>query len=49
MYELLFALLLAGGCSLTLALAYLLFCLALWIINKLSGGRLDLISYLEKL
>ena len=49
MYELLFALILAGGCSLALALAYLLFCLVLFIVYKATGGRLDLISYLEKL
>ena len=49
MYELLFALILAGGFSLALALAYLLFCLGLWSLNKLSGGRLDLISFLENL
>lgn len=49
MYELLFALLIAGGFSLALALAYGLFCLALFIIYKASGGRLDLISYLEKM
>jgi hypothetical protein len=49
MYDLLFALLIAGGFSLALALAYLLFCLALYIVNKLSGGRFDLISFLEKL
>ena len=49
MYDLLFALLLAGGFSLALGLAYLLFCTVLFIVYKLTGGRLDLISYLEKM
>jgi hypothetical protein len=49
MFDLLFALLLAGGFSLALGLAYLLFCLVLFIVYKATGGRLDLISYLEKM
>ena len=49
MYDLMFALLIAGGFSLALGLAYLVFCLLLFFLYKVSGGRLDLISYLEKM
>ena len=49
MYDLIFALLMAGGLSLALALAYMLFCLALFFLYKMDGGRLGLISYFKKL
>ena len=49
MYELLFALLLAGGASLLLALAYLVFCMFLYMLYRLDGGKMGLISYLNKM
>lgn len=48
MYEMLFTLLIAGAASLLLALAGVLFELFLFLIYKLDGGRLGLISYLKK-
>ena len=49
MGDLLFFLLLSGGGALALAAAYGLFELFIFITYKLSGGRLDLISYINKL
>ena len=49
MGDLLFFLLLSGGGALALAAAYMLFELFIFIAYKLSGGRLDLISYINKL
>ena len=48
MYDLLFALICAGAFSLALAAAWVMFTGFLYIIYKLDGGRLDLISYLKK-
>ena len=49
MGDMLFFLILAGAAALALTLAFLLFDIVLYIVYKLTGGRLDLISYLEKL
>ena len=49
MFDLLFALLLAGGASLLLALAYLVFCMFLYIVYRLDGGKLGLLAYLNKM
>ena len=49
MGDIFFFLILAGAVALALALAFLLFDIVLYIVYKLTGGRLDLISYLEKL
>jgi hypothetical protein len=49
MGDMLFFLILAAAAALALALAFLLFDIVLYIVYKLTGGRLDLISYLEKL
>ena len=49
MGDMLFFLILAGAAALALGLAFLLFDIFLYIVYKLTGGRLDLISYLEKL
>ena len=49
MYEILYMLILSGGLALFLALGGVLFEIFLFIIYKLDGGRLDLISYLKKL
>ena len=49
MGDLLFFLLLSGGGALALAAAYALFEIAILLAYKLSGGRLDLTSYINKL
>ena len=49
MEDLLFFLLCAGAGALALGLAFLLWELFLFIVYKLTGGRLDIISYLEKM
>lgn len=49
MEDFLFFLLMAGAGTLALGLAFLLWELFLFIVYKLTGGRLDLISYLEKM
>ena len=49
MGDMLFFLILAGAAGMALGLAFLLFDIFLYIVYKLTGGRLDLISYLEKL
>ena len=49
MGDMLFFLILAGAAALALGLAFLLFDIFLYVVYKLTGGRLDLISYLEKL
>ena len=49
MGDILFFLILAGAAALALAPPFLLFDIVLYIVYKLTGGRLDLISYLEKL
>ena len=49
MGDIFFFLILAGAAALALALAFLLFDIVLYIVYKLTGGRLDFISYLEKL
>jgi hypothetical protein len=49
MGDMLFFLILAGAAALALSLAFLLFDIVLYIVYKLTGGRLDLISYLEKM
>ena len=49
MGDLLFFLLLSGGGALALAASYVLFEISIFIAYKLSGGRLDLISYINKL
>ncbi len=48
MYDLLFALLCAGAFSLFLSAAWIVFTIFLYIVYKLDGGRLGLISYLKK-
>ena len=49
MGDLLFFLLLSGGGALALAAAYAIFEISIFIAYKLSGGRLDLTSYINKL
>ena len=49
MGDLLFFLLLSGAGALALAAAYILFELFVITLYKITGGRLDLISYIEKL
>ena len=49
MYEILFFLLIAGGAALALAAAYGLFELSILLAYKISGGRLDLITYIKNL
>lgn len=49
MFDLLFAPLLAGGLSLALALLYMVFCLFLYAVYKMDGGKMGLISYLNKM
>ena len=49
MGDILFFLILASAGALALGLAFLLWELLLFLIYKLTGGRLDLISYLEKM
>ena len=49
MGDLIFSLLLSGGGALALAAAYGLFELSILIAYKITGGRLDLISFIEKL
>lgn len=48
MYDLLFFLIITGAGVFALALAHIIFELVLFTVYKLSGGRIDLISYLEK-
>ena len=49
MADFLFFLLCAGAGALALGLAFLLWELFLFTVYKLTGGRLDLISYLERM
>ena len=49
MYDLLFFLIITGAGVLALALAHIIFELFLFTVYKLSSGRIDLVSYLEKL
>ena len=49
MGDILFFVLMAGAGALALGLAFLLWELLLFFIYRLTGGRLDLISYLEKM
>ena len=49
MGDILFFMLVACAGALALGLAFLLWELLLFLIYKLTGGRLDLISYLEKM
>ena len=49
MGDILFFMLMASAGALALGLAFLLFELFLFVVYKLTGGRLDLISYLEKM
>jgi hypothetical protein len=49
MGDILFFLLLTGGGALALAAAYITFNLFNFTLNKITGGRLDLISFIEKL
>ena len=49
MGDILFFMLMACAGALALGLAFLVFELFLFIVYKLTGGRLDLISYLEKM
>ena len=49
MGEILFFLLLSGAGALALAAAYLLFEILIFTLYKITGGRLDLISFIEKL
>ena len=49
MGDILFFLLISGGGALALAAAYALFEITIFLTYKLSGGRLDLISYINKL
>ncbi len=49
MGDLLFFLLLSGGGALALAAAYILFEISIFTIYKITGGRLDLVSYIKKL
>ena len=49
MYEILFFLLIAGGAALALAAAYGFFELSILLAYKISGGRLDLNTYIKNL
>ena len=49
MGDLLFFLLLAGGGALALAAAYILFEISNLIAYKITGGRLDLVSFIKNL
>lgn len=49
MFDLLFVLMLAGGFSLFLGLSYLVFCVFLYFIYRLDGGKMGLVSYLNKM
>ena len=49
MGEILFFLLLSGAGALALAAAYILFEILIFTLYKITGGRLDLISFIEKL
>jgi len=49
MGDLLFFLLLSGGGALALAAAYILFEITIYITYKITGGRLDLVSFIKKL
>ena len=49
MGDLIFFLLLSGGGALALAAAYGLFELSILIAYKISGGRLDIISFIKNL
>ena len=49
MGDILFFLLISGGGALALAAAYALFEITIFLAYKLSGGRLDLITYINKL
>ena len=49
MGDILFFLLLSGGAALALAAAYGLFELSILLAYKISGGRLDLITYIKNL
>ena len=49
MGDLIYFLLMTGAGALALAAAYALFEIAIFIMYKRDGGRLDLISYIKKL
>jgi hypothetical protein len=49
MGDLIFFLLLSGGGALALAAAYGLFELSILIAYKITGGRLDLVSFIKNL
>ena len=49
MGDALYFLILAGGAAGLLCLAFLFFELVLFTVYKLSGGRLNLLAYLEKM
>jgi hypothetical protein len=49
MFDILFALLLASGFSLLLAGSYLVFCLLLYVVYRLDGGKMGLFKYLNKM
>ena len=49
MEDFLFFLLAAGAGALALGLAFLAWELFLYTVYRLTGGRLDIISYLEKM
>ena len=49
MTDLLFFLILSGGGALALAAAYGLFELTILITYKITGGRLDLVSFIKNL
>jgi len=48
MYDLILFLIISGGAALALCLAFLVFNGIIYAAHKLSGGRLDLISYLTE-
>ena len=49
MLNLLFALVISGGLALALSLAYLAFCMFLYVVYRLDGGKNGFISYLNKM
>ncbi len=49
MYDLLFGLLISTAAAFAFALAYMAFELLLFIVYKLDGGRMGLVSYFKKL
>ena len=49
MGDILYFLILSGGGALALAAAYLIFELSIFITYKITGGRLDLVSFIKKL